>query len=173
MMQWVPPFRVEVEWLGTRFGDIVFSSTPELLVSEKFAEVYNRAQLSGFVGFEPVEIVSINKKRNNSLIGAAPKYYHVRPCIGTAMIDDHASGLVRTGVQVCLDCSSGGTGERFERVVLHANTWSGEDVFFARGLPGTILVSAPFKETFGATQFENVLFVAATNYHCSINDLIE
>ncbi|MCS6946152.1 MAG: hypothetical protein NZM12_00900, partial [Steroidobacteraceae bacterium] len=38
--------------------------------------------------------------------------------------------------------------------VLKSDTWSGEDVFFARGLPGTILVSERFKslcETAGLT----------------------
>jgi hypothetical protein len=48
----------------------------------------------------------------------------------------------------CEECNLDGLIKRFRRVVLVPDTWSGEDVFFARGLPGTIITSQKFYDVF-------------------------
>jgi hypothetical protein len=43
-------------------------------------------------------------------------------------------------------------------------SWQGEDVFIARGLPGTIIASERFKEFCSARAVKNVLLVDALEF---------
>jgi hypothetical protein len=74
-----------------------------------------------------------------------------------------ASGVVRDGEPACEECRIGGITKRISRVVLEAD-WSGEDVFFARGLPGTILVSERFKLLCDHGGLANCALVAAEDF---------
>jgi hypothetical protein len=62
---------------------------------------------------------------------------------------------------------------RFERIIVEEGSWSGEDVFVARGLPGVILVTSRFEEMCRINGMKNANFVLAATYHRSINDTIE
>src|SRR5687768_16800236 len=48
--------------------------------------------------------------------------------------------------------------ERLRRVVLQPHSWSGEDIFFARGLPGTVFVSERFKSLCEDGRYSNCWF---------------
>jgi len=65
---------------------------------------------------------------------------------------------------VCSECGLGGVIKRLRRVVLRAGTWSGEDVFFARGLPGTILASERFKSLCETAGLANCSLVDAATF---------
>src|SRR5262245_4030137 len=55
--EWLPPFKVQLETWGRRYGDIVeLTRANEILVSERFRRVYESSGLVGLSGFEPVEI---------------------------------------------------------------------------------------------------------------------
>lgn len=107
---------------------------------------------------------------DGALMGDVPrcpvcdKYVGLRPLIPPAKVDlegwgaswgDIAFGPAdREAGAVCPECGLAGVNRRLRRTVLGPDTWSGEDVFFARGLPSTILVSERFKslcETAGLT----------------------
>lgn len=78
------------------------------------------------------------------------------------MLDESASGLEREDDgAVCSECGLGGIIKRLRRVILRPDTWSGEDVFFARGLPGTILTSERFKSLCETAGLANCSFVDA------------
>ena len=51
--------------------------------------------------------------------------------------------------------------KRLRRIVLQPNSWSGEDVFFARGLPGTILTTERFKSLSDSAELANCSLVLA------------
>lgn len=151
---------------------IAFSSTAEILISDSLKRLYVNRNMSGLKGFEPVEIVSV-KARKKIRQARAPLYYKVRPIIGRTAVDDVKSELIRAIPAPCHECRLGGTIQRFERVIVEEGSWSGEDVFVARGLLGTMLVTSRFEELCRINGMKNANFIPANAYHHSIDDMIE
>jgi hypothetical protein len=87
----------------------------------------------------------------------------VHPKIGAAKIDLDASGVEWRDAErpTCKRCLSGGTKERWHRVVVDEKSWNGDDVFFAFGIPGTLLVSSRFYEWAKPHQFRNLIMKPA------------
>lgn len=138
------PVRVELEGWGASWGDIAFGPGDQLLVSEKLKRAAAEAGLGGFVHLDPVVVEKV-KRRRPSIKGNPPNYWLATIARSRAMLDGSASGLERDDEAVCPECGLGGVIKRLRRIVLRPDTWSGEDVFFARGLPGTIIVSERFQ----------------------------
>ena len=163
MLPWLPPHRAELELWSGEFGDIAFGPGNELLVSERFAGVYRDWGLTGLTGFHDVEITRVLRRSGPRLRKPPPSYYCVGVCRSRAAVDVQASGLGLKAPWTCEECRSGFI-VRSERVVVEEGTWSGEDVFFARGLPGTILTSEHFREFFEANEINNGVLVQAHKY---------
>jgi hypothetical protein len=163
VMPLLPPVRIELTAWGTRWGDIAFGPGDQLLVSEKFRRLFAAANLSGIESFAPVEIVAA-RTRSKGLVDA-PRYWLASIVLSRAAVDDLASGLVRDDGPVCGVCRLGGIIKRVRRVVLEENTCSGEDIFYARGLPGTVLVSQRFKSLCEANDLSNCSLVAGNAFH--------
>jgi hypothetical protein len=159
MLPLLPPIRVEIEGLGSRWGDVAFGPGDQILVSEKLRMLFIEAGLVGFVRFDPVEIKKVKKRRID--LGNPPIYSLASIQRSQAALDGTASGVDRDGEPMCEECRTGGIIKRIRRAVLEPNTWSGEDVFFARGLPGRILVSERFKRLCEEGDLTNCSFVAA------------
>lgn len=137
----VPPIRLELEAWGTRWGDVAFGTGNQILISSRLKRLFVDAGLVGFTQFDPVEVVRV--KTHKRLAGAPPGYELASIQRSRAAIDDESSGLERDAPWTCEECRIDGP-KRTERIVLEPNTWSGEDVFIARGLPGRILTSEQF-----------------------------
>lgn len=157
----MPPFRAELEAWGTAFGDLAFGPGDSVLVSDRFRTAFVAENLSGLDGFEEVEIVHVT--RHHQLDGEPPTYFHARPQIGPAALDDAASEVAREGGAACHQCRLDGI-RRAERVVLEPDTWSGEDLFIARGLPGTYLASERFERFSRVHGFHNAVLLPAEKY---------
>jgi hypothetical protein len=163
MLPLMPPVRVELESWGLRWGDVAFGPGDQILVSDKLTKLFADA---GLVGFERLDVVEIAKaKRRKSGAGEPPGYRLASIQRSRALLDESASGLVRDEAPVCEECRIGGIIKRADRIVLQANTWSGEDVFFARGLPGTVLTSERFKHLCEANDLANCSLVAAEDFN--------
>src|SRR4051794_20153926 len=49
-LKWLPPYRVELDLYGKRFGDLAFGfGGDDLLVSQKFRQVYYEYSLAGLI----------------------------------------------------------------------------------------------------------------------------
>jgi Immunity protein family (Imm11) len=162
MLPLLPPVRVELEAWGPRWGDVAFGPSDQLLVSDKLKKLFTEAGLAGFVRFDPVEIVKAKRRKPGA--GDPPDYWLASIQRSRAALDESASGLVRDEAPTCEECRIGGIIKRVSRIVLRANTWSGEDVFFARGLPGTVLVSERFKRLCEDNDLTNCSLVAAEDF---------
>lgn len=162
MLHWLPPHRVEIELLGKDPGDFVYGGPIDVLVSERLRDLYQSAHLSGFEGFDPVQVVKI--KRQRKLIGGQiPNYYHVRVGRSSAKVNDKASGIRREEGKSCSECGGGGILSA-NRIVLEEGTWSGEDAFYARGLPGIILVTSRFAEVCSTYRLKGAVLTPALEY---------
>src|SRR5947209_10879505 len=62
MLAWLPPFRVELQAWGMEFGDIIEAGGNDLIVSRRFKRLYDEHQLTGLIGFEPVEVVKVKRQ---------------------------------------------------------------------------------------------------------------
>lgn len=158
----LPPVRVEVETWGTDFGDIAFGPGEELLVSNRFWELYQRSGLTGLVDVGSVEVA---KQQSHQKLGnPAPRYQCCRIARSRAAVDDSTSGLEREQPPTCEECRLGGIIKRARRLFLEPNSWSGEDVFFARGLPGIVFVSERFESFCQENQISNCSLVRAEEF---------
>ena len=165
MLRWVPPYRAELERQGPQFGDIAFPwGGDELLISERFYDLWASSDLKGLSGFGRVEVVRVKPVPGREQIGMQPDYYCVEVARSRAAVDVVASEFEwEQPVPLCPECRYGGNLSRWRRVVLDAGSWSGEDIFVARGL-NTVLATERFKSFCVDNHMRDVWFVPAERY---------
>jgi len=134
-----------------------------VLVSERFKNAFLRSGLIGLSWFAPTEVVKVVARRGK-IPKPMPNYFYAVPGRSRAAIDHRGSGMEYERPWTCEECRIGNM-RRFQRVVLEPNSWSGEDVFIARGLPGTVLTSERFKDLCDRYAFSNCLLIEAERHH--------
>ncbi|AKJ02800.1 double-CXXCG motif protein [Archangium gephyra] len=145
LLKWLPPYRVELELHGEELGDFIKSSAYDLLISERFGESFRAEGLTGLEGFHPVEVVRVRRKGKRALKPlSVPRYFVVSPCFGRAAVDLVLNRVRTHRTPTCPECRTGGI-NAINGFVLEPGTWSGEDVFRPRGMPGEIVVTERFK----------------------------
>ncbi|HSP81388.1 MAG TPA: hypothetical protein VLQ93_22915 [Myxococcaceae bacterium] len=145
MLEWLPPYRAELELYGEAPGDFVEGPGYEFLISERFAEAYRAEGLNGLIGFHPVEVMRVRRKGKGPRPTAVPRYLVVSACFGRAAVDEARSRIRRPGPITCAECRSAGV-DTLHGVALEPGTWQGEDLFRPRGLQGRLVVSARFRD---------------------------
>jgi len=158
---WLAPHRAELTLHGRRWGDFAFrvGDETDFLVSEAAARQWRKAGLRGLSGFEPVEITSARLAQL-----AAPRYLHVEVAHGGAALDEEQSSIIRSEGADCKRCRLGGIVSAIHGFRVAPESWTGEDAFIARGLPGTVVVTSAFKDWVDGCQFSNVRFVPTEIY---------
>ncbi len=157
LLSWVPPFRVVLEARGTEFGDFATTGGEDILVSERFRDIYFRNQLKGLSGFEPVEIVRVKRKKKT--LGDPPQYLRAAVPYTRTAIDLKASEFEWDEPPTCPDCLSAII-RSWKRTIVDESTWTGEDIFIARGL-FDFIVTQRFKDVCEANHVTNAVFVPA------------
>ncbi|HEX5746364.1 MAG TPA: DUF1629 domain-containing protein [Archangium sp.] len=145
MLAWLPPYRVNLELYGQGLGDFIAGTGYSVLISERFADAFRAEGLTGLLGFNPVEVVRVKRKRKGPKPGAVPRYFAVTVCFSRAAVDDGRSRVRRLVPVTCPECRDPGR-DSIHGFTLEPGTWQGEDVFRPRGLQGCILVSERFVE---------------------------
>jgi hypothetical protein len=145
MLVWLPPYRAELELHGAAFGDFVEGPGNEVLLSERMATALQSDGLTGLRGLHPVEVVHVLRRHRGTKTPPAPRYFVATPCLGRSAVDEALSRLRRPSPIACPECRNTGF-DSAHGFVLEPGTWKGEDIFRARGLPGTILVSERFAQ---------------------------
>jgi hypothetical protein len=162
MLPLLPPIRVELETWGNEFGDFAFGPGDELLVSDRVLKLYEKARLTGLIDVCRVELAKV--KSFSKLCQPTPPSYHCcRVSRSRAAVDDKGSELEREEPWTCKECRLS-TILRAKRVLFEPDSWSGEDVFVARGLPGFVLVSEAFERLCRSNQISNCLLVPAQEF---------
>lgn len=160
----LPPIHMVLELLGHYFGDVAFvGGSSQLVISASLQEAFIQRQLIGLYDFFPVTIVGIRSK-NRNLNGNCPSYRLCSVSWGNVIVDTRSSGFEWESGPECPDCRRGNLLKRWSRVVIDSDTWSGEDVFRPRNLPGTILVTTRFRDMYLECGFRNGVFIPAEEY---------
>lgn len=164
MRAWLPPLRVDFYVCRDGYCDLVYPPGNDVLISSRFKQIYESEGLTGFSGFDPVEIVKIRPKRRAS--EPRPAYYRVHVAWSQAVVDPEGSGWdPPEDKPLCPVCRIPSKGrDRWKGIVITPGTWSGEDVFFPRGSTGDIIVSERFKQVCEAHGVRNACFVPAEEY---------
>jgi len=156
MLTWLPPYRLEIETWGRRYGDVARTGD-DLIVSERFKEAFQNAGLIGIKNFEPVEVSKITHRRGKPS-ETMPRYFKATVVRSPTTVDQDASGCVwEDESKVCPECLFGKL-KRYKRLVIKQETWNGEDVFFPRGGHGPI-VSERFRSMFFDHELLGVVFI--------------
>ncbi len=143
MLSWQPPYRVELELHGRDFGDWMEGPGGDLLVTERFAEVFKSEGLTGLSGFHPVEVTRFLRMRRGPKPGSPQKYLFVSPSYGQAALDMERSRILSKEPIQCTWCRKLAP-DAIDGLYVEEGTWTGEDVFRPRGMWGVILVSERF-----------------------------
>jgi len=163
MRRWLPPYAVELETWGVEFGDLAIKSVgTDLLVSEKFKALWECYGLSRLSGFEPVEVVAV--KAHLKLRGNLPPYFRAAVSRSQTLVDVTASEFEWDEQPPCQVCRVGKIIKRWKRLVIDEATWTGEDIFVARGLSGSIVVSERFTELCETNGVKNAVFIPAEDF---------
>lgn len=164
MRKWLPPYQVELTVHGDKgTGDYVMGSGGDLLLSERFAETFQKEGLNGFTGFHPVEVVDVIRRTKRKAF-EIPRYRFVSAVFARAAIDEARSLLRRPEVVTCDECRSTGLLDGIYGFGLDLGTWSGEDVFRPRGLQATVVVSERFAQLVSDHAFTNVKLTPTEQY---------
>ena len=155
---WLPPYRADLRLHGSRWGDFAFFGESEFLVSDRVFGLYTKAGLTGLTGFEPVESVSIE-----GAMTPPPRYRHVSIARSGAAVDESRSSLTRPAPVTCDSCRVGGV-EAIDGFSLELGTWTGEDVFVARGLAGVVLATLRFRKLVDDHGLTNVRLIPINSY---------
>ena len=128
MLEALPPYRIHLETWGEGYGDLAFWMT-NFLVSEAFRDSFFESGLKWLSKFTQVSVIS--HTQHGSPLGDPPSYFHTIPVIGGARVDLVASGVEweRNEHPSCDHClQGGGTIERWQRVIIDEQSWTGDDV---------------------------------------------
>ena len=153
---------IELELIGKEFGDIIDFSGGCILISEMFLESWNKSKLIGLSGFFNVSILRVKNNRKRNIV--PPRYFLANIARSRTAIDAKRSVLIQENGEICPECRLGGGIKRVARVVIERNSWAGEDIFIARGMPGTVIVTEYFKEFCENNEIKNAVLIEAEKY---------
>jgi hypothetical protein len=162
LLEWLPPYRVELETFGVEYGDIVRTGD-DFVVSDRFLAMYCDAGLEGLSPFEPVEVVRVIHHCGRPA-EPLPNYFKTDIPYSQTTVDQKASGFVWTNTTpLCPVCLYNNRLRSCRRLIIEPGTWTGEDVFFPRG--GTrIVVTERFKNVFERDRLRNAEFFLAEEF---------
>jgi hypothetical protein len=157
-MEWLPPYKIELEMFTQQYGNVAMGSGGKIIVDEYFKDCFEKTSISGLEIADKVEIAKflcrpgVKKK----LLGIPPQYYLTKIKYGCAAMDHEKSGSVfELGkTPTCDYCRLGGI-MRYSRIAIDEGTWDGTDIFFVRGIGGTIVTSQKFKDWWDSCNFNN------------------
>jgi hypothetical protein len=158
MREWLPPLRGVLQLHGEDFGDFVKGPGSGFLISKRFADAFRSEGLTGLSGFLPVEVSRVRGRRRGS-----PHYLFVTPIFGGAAVDEPRSRIRRSHPIACDACRETGV-DAIHGFSLEAGGWTGDDVFFARGLPGSPVVSERFAHFVERHSLTNMHLIPTESY---------
>lgn len=158
MLKWLPPHYLKLSSAKPeKWGDFLWGAGFRLLVSARFTAIYEAEGLSGIAQLYPAaNVVRIGNKKMGDLIPSPPEYHLIEIVWNAANLDDKSSHVVRKQVECQFDR---GAVESFERVVFEPGSWTGVDIFEARGLFGIIVVSERFRQIVEANALTNAQLI--------------
>ncbi len=158
--RWLPPHHIRLSSSQpSKWGDFVWGSGFQLIVSAYFKECYTQEKMNGIKTFYPPAMIKI--PRRNLEIGK-PTYHIVNIRWDGANLDDKKSVVIRRTDSYSCTYHRGGV-IRMEQLVLEEGSWKGDDIFIPRG-KHAIIVTERFKAMAEDKHLKNVWFIPIEQY---------
>lgn len=158
---WMPPYRAVVKGRGEQLGDVAFGVGSSLLVSDTFRRAWEAEGLRGQVRFEMIEDLKV---RPSKFARSAMSFFQVLIAYGRTELDEQRSIIERSEPPSCGRCKAGGAIKGVRGFAIAEGTWSGEDIFYAWGLPGAIIVTDQVQKLAAQCELKNVHVTAVEDY---------
>jgi hypothetical protein len=157
-LPWLPPYRAELTAYGKALGDVAFDGM-ELLVSERFRAVWEAANLRG-IEFMPLEKIRVRPAR---LGRKTVTYFHVAPRRFGTRVDLTRSLIEYDKPFTCEYCMDAGV-DTVRGFAIDEGSWTGEDIFVAWGMPGSIIVTDRVRQLRDEYDLKNVTLTPVEKY---------
>jgi hypothetical protein len=158
---WLPPYRAIVKGHGHELGDVAFGVGSSLLVSEALRRAWETAGLRGIVRFAELDELQV---RPAKLASNPVRFFQASVEYGTTSVDEQKSIIDRSGAVKCQQCKTGGVLRSIHGFSIDEGTWDGQDLFYAWGLPGTIIVTDAVRQLASRLALKNVNLTAVEDY---------
>ncbi len=136
-LSWLPPYRAEIRAFTGKLGDLAYGTGDDLLVSEKFRSAWEKSELRGITEFAPLERIRFRPAR----LGKKPvTYWKFSVKHWGTRIDSSRSLIEYEGPTTCNTCLAGWI-DSVRGFAVDESSWTGEDIFYAWGMPGSMIVT--------------------------------
>lgn len=159
-LPWLPPYRAELTAYGHAIGDIAFPVGMELVVSCRFSKAWNEETLRG-LDFTPLERYRARPARLAKQRGT---YFHCSIRYFSTRADSSRSDIEYDGTSTCDLCKSGAGIDAIRGFCIDESSWTGEDIFYAWGMPGAIIVSDRVRKLRDEYGLTNVNLIPVEKY---------
>ena len=160
MLPWLPPYRAELKAYGKGLGDVAFGPGNTLLVSARFRSAWETKNLRG-LDFQPLERMRVRPARFGK---KATAYYCVTPRrFGTRVNLDQSRIEYELPIS-CSQCNLAGLLKSIRGFAIDDKSWTGEDMFYAWGIAGSIIVSDRVRQLRDEHGLTNVNLVPTEKY---------
>ena len=161
MLPWLPPYRATIRAYGKQLGDVAFSGM-SILVSEKFRLAWTEAKLKGIDTFNPLERIRVRPAR---LGRKTPTYFYVNPQRFGTRVDLPRSLIEYDRPFTCMTCMEAGV-DSIRGFAIDESSWTGEDLFIAWGMPGTLIVTDHVRQLRDDHDLKNVTLTPIDKFFC-------
>lgn len=137
MLRLVPPIHGTLCVEASTF-DLAVVSGGEILLSERCLGIFHANGIMGLVEPTLIEVLEIEGPLDAGSVG---KYYLADAVRWGADLDRAKSGIRTTENATCPNCGYAGLIDSYDRICIVESSWTGQDLFRVKGLPGAILVT--------------------------------
>jgi hypothetical protein len=151
-----------------KYPDVLWGAGFTVMFSVELVDLWRGAGLREPVSFaEPASVLKVRRRPVEKLVEPPPQYCNVEVRCDGALLDEEASGARRNRAPDCFYCRQGI--DAVERIAFVQGSWTGQDVFEALGLPGTLIVTERVLNLFERYNIKGVDLVAAEDYYFDLN----
>lgn len=150
-------------------GDLLYGAgAADFIASKRFVHAVQAEGIEGIGDLYPIQIRRMGTRRSSNY--PPPELYGLELVKSAAQPDFGKMEVVWSERQNdCPQCSTGGPvwWSSYERIVIDDTEWNGEDIFYATGLPGIILLSEDGKAFIEKHEFTNCTITPCSEVSCS------
>ncbi|WP_413512618.1 imm11 family protein [Myroides odoratus] len=154
-LEWLPPLEINVS--KKKLGDFIYGTFIGFIVSEKFKDKFESADLEGLINFKKVDLYHKNKLLEKA-------YYYPEILHMNAFIDLNYVEL--EDKELCDTCQKGKSIlNKIDGIIFKKPDLINLDVFFTNSIgESTIIVSQRFNNFVEEEKFTNIKFLEAATF---------
>ena len=160
LMEWRPPFLVDLHAHGVDFGDVAFGSANEFLLSERALDAFAVGGVEELTVHGEAELRSVHSRLDDQI---RPAYFVVSAPFSMIEVDPSRSSIARSSPTGCSLCAGGGV-DSVDGVQFDSTSWDGLHIFRSYAMPGFAVVSDRVRGIAEAKNLRNMPLTLASAF---------